>query len=133
MKNLDKIKNKFTMWQSIDNFLSFTELYNLSLQYYHQALVYCFATEDKEIYIIRFDYDKHKNVFNLKYGYFTDIYTYNNVANFKHLEFEDFPLFIKKYNFKKNLKRIFSLFEVPILYYCHISKVYDLVKESINC
>jgi hypothetical protein len=128
--NINGLKNNISMWKPISEFPSYKELVELSLKYYNRCLKYCFSGKDKELYIIEFTYKSDKS-FDIKYGYFSDIL---KDAYPPHLEFKAYFDNIRKYNFNKNLKELFNLYkkyENELVYYTHISNLYDLIKNSI--
>lgn len=128
--NIDSLKNNITMWKPISEFPSYHELVKLAKTYYNDCVKFCFCGKDKELYIIEFTY-KENNSFDLKYGYFSDLL--KNIYT-PHLEFKQYINNIRKYNFNKNIQELFNLYkkyENELIYYTHISNLYELIKNSI--
>lgn len=134
MKNIDQIKSRYAMWTSVNDFLTYKELVELSAKYYNRTIVFCFANKEKDLYVIKFKLLDNGS-FELEYSYFSEILkqVYQAKASFGiYYEFSHLPKILKKYNFKKNIQNIFKIFESNLIYYCHLYDIYKLITSSID-
>lgn len=146
MMKLDDLKNRFTIWIPIDKFPIFRELENECKKYYQNTLIFCFASANRHIYTIEFKYNTYidkKNPglpgFDLTFGYFK--YTkdpkdiFDSFIEESHRDFWFFDKHLKKYRFTQKLNENFAKYKInfddELKYFCHVSKLAQLITDSI--